>query len=474
MPYIIGERKQTLLLPSSIEDYISPEDPVRAYDAFADQLDFTRLGIELDPHQVGHPEFDPRAMVKLLVYGTSYGLRSSRKLERAAHHNLSFIWLTGGLRPDHKTIARFRRNNRDALKNVLKQCAQVCVKLGLVEGNTLFVDGTKIRANASIKRTWTKERCEKSLEEIDQRIDSILDECDDVDKKEQDQPSLVKMRRELQHQRHLKAEIQTILNGLEKEGRTAVNTTDPECGRFRDGNQVRDGYNCQTVVDDRHGLIVHSDVVNDSNDAGQFSKQINGAQETLEKRCQTACADAGYASPSELQKTLEQGVDVVVPIVRISDFRDHFTYDKEKNTYTCPENHHLVYAGINNRNKSHMYRMPNPGTCQQCPRFGVCTTAAQGRRVERPFSEETREILEQRYKQPEAQAIFRRRKMRVEHPFGHIKQNLGLRTFLLRGLAGVKAEAALAATSFNLRRIVTLMGVKGFIQRLNPIPVGTS
>ena len=156
MPYITGERKQTLILPTSIEDYIRPDDPVRAYDAFVDQLDFQALGIFLDPHQVGHPEFDPAAMVKLLIYGYSYGIRSSRKLERATHHNLSFIWLTGGLKPDHKTIARFRQNNKDALKNILRQCAHICIKLGLIEGNTLFVDGTKIRANASMKNTWTE------------------------------------------------------------------------------------------------------------------------------------------------------------------------------------------------------------------------------------------------------------------------------------------------------------------------------
>ncbi len=474
MPYITGERKQALLLPSSIEDYISPDDPVRAYDAFVDQLDFVQLGIQIDPYQVGHPEFDPRAMLKLLVYGYSYGLRSSRKLERATYHNLSFIWLAGGLKPDHKTIARFRRNNRDTLKNVLKQCAQVCMKLGLIEGNTLFVDGTKIRANVSMKHTWTQERCKKSLQEIDERIDSILSECDGVDEKEQDQFSLVKMNGELRHQSHLKAEIKSILKSLKKEERTAINTTDPECGRFRHGREIRDGYNCQSVVDDKHGLIVHSDVVNDGNDMRQFSKQISGAQETLKKKCQTACADAGYASPLELKKALDQGVDVIVPLIRLSDFRDNFTYDKEKDTYTCPENHELVYAGINRRNKSHMYHISDPTLCRQCPRFGVCTTAFQGRRVERPFSEETREILGQRYKQPEAQTIFRRRKMRVEHPFGHIKQNLGMRTFLLRGLAGAKAEVALAATSFNLTRIVTLMGVKGFIQKLTPVPVGTS
>jgi len=103
MAFIKGDRQQTWLIPPSVEDYIPANDPVRAYDAFGDALDLKELGFELQDIRVGAPEFDPRAMLKLLIYGYSYGLRSSRKLERACHHNLSFIWLTGDLRPDHKT-----------------------------------------------------------------------------------------------------------------------------------------------------------------------------------------------------------------------------------------------------------------------------------------------------------------------------------------------------------------------------------
>jgi len=106
--------------------------------------------VTINDAKVGNPQYDPRAMVKLPLYGYSYGIKSSRKLERECHYNMSFIWLMGGLKPDHKTIAEFRRKNKKALKKLLKLCAQVCIKLNLVAGNVLFVDGTKIKANASI------------------------------------------------------------------------------------------------------------------------------------------------------------------------------------------------------------------------------------------------------------------------------------------------------------------------------------
>src|SRR6266508_4810383 len=149
MAYRYGDRKQMGLFPQSIEEYVGKQDPVRVYDAFVESVDFSQLAIELDEHQVGNSEYDPKAMLKLLVYGYSYGVKGSRKLERECHHNLSFIWLMGGLKPDHKTIAEFRRGHKKALKQVLKQCVRLCIKLDLIAGNVLFVDGTKIRANTA-------------------------------------------------------------------------------------------------------------------------------------------------------------------------------------------------------------------------------------------------------------------------------------------------------------------------------------
>jgi transposase len=115
MAYRYGDREQLGLLPPSIEEYVGKEDAVRVYDGFVEGLDFGKLGIEMDEHQVGNSEYDPKAMLKLLVYGYSYGIKESRKLERATHHNLSFMWLMGGLQPDHKTIAEFRRHHTGAL-----------------------------------------------------------------------------------------------------------------------------------------------------------------------------------------------------------------------------------------------------------------------------------------------------------------------------------------------------------------------
>lgn len=473
MAYRYGDRNQAILFPQSIEDYVSQDDPVRAYDAFAEALDLKELGIVLDPDKVGNSEYYPRAMLKLLLYGYSYGERSSRKLERAIYHNVSFIWLMGGLKPDHKTIARFRKDNKNVLKKVLKQCARMCIKLGLIDGNTLFVDGSKIRANASIKNTWTKEKCEKYLKHIDKRIESILSECDTVDAKEKDQGSHVALKEELKDKETLKSEVKKILKELEDEKKKSINTTDSECTRINSIQGSHAGYNAQLVVDEKHGLIVNSDVVSENNDLYQFANQINQANETLEKKCNVACADSGYASTDELKKINDQGIKVVVPSQRQASDREvqpfdkeQFKYDSKTDSYVCPEGNVLTYRGIHPHKPHKEYVISKNAICKQCRHFGKCTKSKQGRKIIRLINEKVREKLEAQYEQPDSQSIYKLRQQKSELPFGHIKRNLKVNTFLLKGLNGVKAETSLLASCFNITRMITIFGVSGLIYQL--------
>ena len=472
MAYRYGNRKQINLFPESMEDYIAPDDPVRAYDAFIGALDFRDLGITLDANKVGNSEYHPQAMLKLLVYGYSYGIRSSRKLERATHHNLSFIWLTSGLKPDHKTIAEFRRKNKEALTNVLKQCAKICIKLNLIEGNTLFLDGTKIRANASIANTWTKKRAKKALKHIDKNIKDILTQCDTVDEAEKGTGSLVTMDKELKDQKILESKVKGILKELEEEKQKSLNTIDPECTRINSLQGSHAGFNFQSTVDEKEGLILSTDVVSENNDLYQFASQINKANEILGKKCKTACADSGYASTDELEKIDKQGIKVIVPSQRQvrkgepHEFaKERFTYDSKNDCYICPKGHKLTFYRLNEKNKAYM--ISDKRICFSCPHYGTCTKSKTGRMVTRLLKEKVRQRLEAQYEEPRSQEIYKLRKEKVELPFGHIKRNLKVDSFLLRGLKGVKAEASILATCFNLARMITLLGVPALVKELS-------
>jgi transposase len=472
MAYRYGDRSQKTLFPQSIDEYIPKDSPVRAYDAFVDALDFDQLGIKVEPNKVGCPQYDPKIMLKLLVYGYSYGIRSSRKLEREAHYNLSFIWLTGGVKPDHKTIAEFRRNNKAALTKVLKQCARLCIDLGLIEGNTLFIDGSNIRANASIGNSWTKERCFNRLEKIDSRISEILCECEQADHNECNDPSMVNMKKELSDNKTLRAKVIDILDKLKSEDKNSINATDCDCVKIHSRQGSHAGYNAQTVVDEKHGLIVSSDVVKENFDNRQFAKQVNNANDTLGKKAKAACADAGYSDMNELEKIDNQGIKVVVPSIRQASEKmpgefdvSKFEYDRARDCFICPAGKVLEYRNTEVKKRRKVYRVKK-SICQACQHFGVCTSSGHGRKVTRMLKEDLRQKLERQYEQPDSQEIYKLRKQKSELPFGHIKHNLKVGGFLLRGLAGVKAEMSILSSCFNIVRMISIIGVSGLIARL--------
>lgn len=479
MAYRKGNRNQMALLPQSIEEFVAKEDPVRAYDAFVEALDFNKLGIKIDPNKVGNPEYNPKAKLKLLVYGTSYGIRSSRKLERATYHNMSFIWLMGGLKPDHKTIAEFRRTNKKALKKVLKQCAQLCVELDLIAGNVLFVDGTKIRAHASSSRTHDKSWYEEQLKGIDQRIEQLLSECEATDQQEEHLGSFVEMDKELAKAEQLKSTIADVLEQFDETERKKINLTDPDCANMKSLQGKHASYNVQSVVDDKNGLIVHAEATSDTNDQNQFARQIEQANEVLDKPCQTACADAGYADTDELEKIDDKQIKVIVPSQRQAlrngekpFSKSQFTYDREKDCYYCPMGHPLRHVATEKKTGRKRYQITGKQLCFACEYWGQCTKSKTcGRRTLRLRNEDVKEKLEAQYAEPASQEIYARRKARVEHPFGHIKRNLKAGFFLLRGRDGVQAETSLLATCFNIARMISLLGgVPGLIQKLAAMP----
>lgn len=468
-----GNREQMELLPPSIEQYVAEDAPVRAYDAFIDALDMGELGITIDPCQEGNPCYDPKAMLKLLVYGYSYGVRSSRKLERETYYNLSFIWLMGGLKPDHKTIAEFRRKHKEALKKALSQCVHLCVKLDLIAGNILLVDSSKIRGNASIKNNWTKEKCQKVLEQAEKRIAEVISEAEAIDEDETGLPSLVAVKKDLEGAFHLRQRVEQIMKELTESNKRNLNTVDKDCTLINSVHGTSAGYNAQVVVDDKHGLIVSCDAVSANNDLGQFSVQIDQANEVLGKPCHTAVADSGYAFTEDLAKIDKQKIQVIVPTQRLASGKEigefdkrNFRYEAKNNCYHCPRGQVLVYNGLTYQRRGKVYKIKEAEICLACSAFGRCTTSRQGREISRLDEEEFRERLEKEYALSENQAIYKRRQEKTELPYGHIKRNLGVNSFLLRGREGARAEISILSLCFNVRRMLTLLGTKGLIAKL--------
>ncbi|MEI7906552.1 MAG: IS1182 family transposase [Bacteroidota bacterium] len=482
MAFNMSNRSQSMILPDTIEDYVATNAPVRVYDAFVDALNFSNLGISLAPNpHGGADEYYPKDLLKLLIYGTSYGIRSSRKLERACHDNLSFIWLMGGQKPDYRTIARFRIAHKAAIKKVLKECVRICLKLDLIEGNVLFIDGSKFRADAAINNTWTKERCEKYLKKIEERIDQLMNELVQADAQEEPDTSMVKIKEHIHDKEKLVNRIKGVMSNLETTGKESINSTDPDCVKAKGRQGTHAIHNFQSTVDGKHGLIVHAEAVSQSNDYNQLSVQVQNAVETIGKNPQHVCADAGYSDVGDI-KTIDASINIVVPSHKqaqkendrcpVKPFdKEHFTYDSQADQYICPAGSRLVSIGFHDKDRSKKRYQACGSTCQSCAHFGSpdsgkCTSSVNGRLINRLSDEELKEQLEANYQKPENQTIYKLRKQTVEHPFGHIKRNLGAGQFLLRGTAKVNAEVSVLSTCFNLARMITILGIPCLLEKL--------
>src|SRR5436305_5371926 len=187
MAHISGHnRSQLLLLPEAVDDYVAADNPVRFIEAFVDGLDLAALGfIRVAAKRTGRPGYDPADLLKLYIYGYLNRVRSSRRLEAETHRNIEVIWLLRHLKPDFKTIADFRRDNRKAFRPVFRQFVLLCKQLDLFGRELLAVDGTRIKAVNNKDRNFTRASLAEFIRLADAKLDDYLQRLDTSDADEQ-------------------------------------------------------------------------------------------------------------------------------------------------------------------------------------------------------------------------------------------------------------------------------------------------
>lgn len=312
MSYIEGEsRCQSVLLPDLLDDYITEDNPVRFLDAFVDSLSVEALGVtRAVPEATGRPPYDPRDLLKLYVYGYVNGIRSSRKLERECGRNVEVMWLLGKLKPDFKTIADFRKANRDAFKGVFRQFTVLCQGLDLFGGELVAIDGSKFKAVNSTDRNFSRAKLEKKLQEMDEKIEGYLQEMDRADQDEE-APTAVSAE-------GLKEKIETLngrkgrygewLRALERSGESQISLTDPESRLMPKTPRGDVSYNVQVAVDSKHHLMVAQEVTNAVIDSSQLFAMAQRAQEMLGTERLNIVADKGYYHGAEVKACEEAGM----------------------------------------------------------------------------------------------------------------------------------------------------------------------
>ena len=229
--YKQGEnRKQQLLFPPSIDDYVSKDNPVRAIEDYVELLDMVALGFTKSALNStdGQPAYHPKLLLKIYIYGYLNKIRSSRKLEQEIKRNIEMMWLCAGLTPSYKTISDFRKENAKPLKKVFREFVLLCKELELITGEIVAVDGAFLKANASKNQLITKKTIEKDLKEVDEKIDKYLKTMEFEDSQAKRDKNLKPPVETLSKMKKRKDKLDKDLALLEEMGVTQYNRTDPD------------------------------------------------------------------------------------------------------------------------------------------------------------------------------------------------------------------------------------------------------
>jgi transposase len=465
---------------TSLEEPIDTDNPVRFIDAFVDTLELNKLGFIVPESKMeGRPAFEPKTFLKLYFYGYMNGIRSSRRLERECIRNIELQWLLSGLAPNYHSIADFRKTNPIALKSTFKLFVLFLKDLDLIAGEVVAIDGTKVRASNSKKNNYSLKKIQRHLDYIEAKTSEYLAGLEQNDVAEKAAEPISEVQEKIKRLKANRIKYEALQQQLEASNEPQTSTTDADARALLvQGQVVEVSYNMQAAVDQKHCLVIGTHTIN-RNDRNALSGIATEAKQNIGSEGFTALVDKGYHNGREIQTTQAQGIKTIVAIPELvnsnekgttKDYMvDKFIYDKETDTYTCPQGETLKTTGnwhVKTRDRD-SYRMKKYRTpaCRQCPAQHLCTAKADGRReIERSEYAEAVGINKVNYQINKE--LYRKRQEINEHIFGTIKRQWGYNHTNLRGLKKVNGEMALIMTVYNMKRVINILGIEKLLDKL--------
>jgi transposase len=465
--FVEGEdRRQGVLLPEYLDEYIAEDNPVRVIDVFVDELDLGALGFEgVVPEDTGRPAYHPGVLLKIYVYGYLNQIASSRRLERETQRNVEMMWLTQRLAPDFKTIADFRKDNGKAIRAVCRRFVDLCRRLELFTHALAAIDGSKFKAVNNRDKNFTKAKLKKRIEQVEASIERYMAAVETADRHEGEvaQAKSVRLKDKIAALREQMQAFKALEPELLAAPDQQISLTDPDARSMATSGRGTGmvGYNVQAAVEAKHHLIVAHEVTNIGNDRTQLSPMAGQAKAAMGVDALDVLADRGYFKGEEVLACEPLGVTPFVPNPLTSPAKakgrfgkQDFIYNAQDNIYRCPAGETLTwrFSSVENGMTLHSYWTSR---CSDCPLKPRCTTGKE-RRIKRWEREEVIDAMQDRLdRRPDAMRV---RRATVEHPFGTLKAWMGATHFKMKTLEKVKTEMSLHVLAYNLKRMIAIMG----------------
>lgn len=474
--FIEGEdRRQATLLPDSLEDYVTEDNPVRVIDFFIDELDLGALGFAgVVPEATGRPSYHPATLLKIYLYGYLNRIQSSRRLERETQRNIELMWLTGRLMPDFKTIADFRRDNGPALRAACAQFVVLCRQFNLFTRAVVAIDGSRFKAVNTRDKNFTVAKVAKRIEQVEASIARYLAALDRADREDGDvaDAKTVRLNEKIEGLRRQMQSLKAMGKQIEASPDKQVSLTDPDARSMATSGKGTGivGYNVQIAVDAEHHLIVAHEVTNIGSDRAQLTSMGHKARDATGCEEVTVLADRGYYNGDEVLACEGTGILPLIPKTQTSGNAKRglftvadFIYDAENDRYTCPAGKFLTRGKVRSDRRGDIDQYRNLTACPACALKPRCTPDKH-KRLKRWEHEGVLDKMQERLdRMPEAMTI---RRQTAEHPFASLKAWMGSTHFLTRTLEKVRTEMSLQVLAYNMKRMINIFGVRPLIQAI--------
>lgn len=375
MKFKLYDQSQIMLLPPDIQDMVPSNHVVRAINLVVEQLDMNKLYDSYS--EEGQPGYHPKMLLKILLYGYSIGIRSSRKLAQRTESDIYFMFLSAMQRPDFRTISDFRKLKGEYLQEYFIQILDICKEMGMVSLGHISIDGSKIKSNSSKHSLKSREALDEYEKDLRKKVKVIFDNAESTDRTEDEEHGTSKrgdeLPEDLSDENKLLEKILEAKKEIKEKNLKRVSVTDKDSRLMLMSNGGYDmSYNAQISVDSHKQIILSCDVVNDSNDYGQFERMYEQVITNTNQKPEEVSVDAGYSSGKTLNYIKQNQIDAYIPDGRMNNEvnehlgeerikkydRRNFKYDPDSDRYICPEGKSMLFEQNSKRNgvKYKIYR----------------------------------------------------------------------------------------------------------------------
>jgi len=486
-----------VLFPTNIFDLLPPEHECYIYEEIFKQLD-TR-SVENKYSVAGQNAYHPGLLIGILIYSYSQGIFSSRQIEKRCHEDLGFMYISHLNCPNFRVLSDFRKDNHEFFKECFKQSALIAMGIGMASLGHVSLDGSKFKADTSKHKAMSYGRLKKKEQELTEEIEDLLKkatQCDMEEDIEYCDKTGYEIPKELKIKEARLKKIKAAKEALEKrehklnpdaaiEDKKQISFADKEARIMGKNGNFQYAYNGQISVDKDNQIIVGEHLSQNANDKQEVTEALQEIEGTTGKNPEIMSLDNGYMSGTNLDSISKTDIDVYMATGKGEDKdsrsleesnrgikKSDFTYDTDKDTFTCPAGHTLELRNKSG-NENKIYQA-HSDDCNNCIYRSRCCKSKKGK--PRTITTDGKEVLRQemvdKMEQESSKEIYKERKIIVEPVFGQIKKNLGFRGFTMRGFIKTSGEFSLVCAVHNIKKIVSSIRNGGIcFNKGNLVPV---